>query len=184
MGEPDKHYCLISTPSFQVTAHYAAFKDWTIMDQIGVMCRHTGLFFDLAIDHDRQVVWHNHQRVQWSVQFDGGGALVLSKRTVVHLGRYLLEVVWCDHHGDAHPKFGELTVPHLDLYCYRSHHTLPEETKPHGLLGVTSRGPYNPLPGGEQGEGVLDVLEPGSTFRDYETANLWDTGWKFSQYSA
>lgn len=195
MGEPGKHYCLISARNFTLNARFAAFREWTIMDQVGLRFPGTGLFFDLSIEVGRPVVWMNHARVLWTATFDTGlrdtagrpvpgGIQVLDRKSLVHAGRYILEVAWCDDHGAPHPKFGKLAIPHLDIYLYPAHSAgdADEGPLPHGLLGVTTRGTYSPLPASEQGDGVLDALEPGSTYRDYEVADLWSTGFKFNQY--
>jgi len=195
MGEPGKLFNIISTPHFQCNCRFTALDNGsTIIDQCGLKLPGTGIFFDLAMEGSRQAVWLNHGRVLWSESFPtglfdhkgrplSGGIQVLTGKSVVHTGDYVVEVCWCDDHGEPHPRFGPLESPHLDVYLYPSHADVDlPPVKPHGLLGVTARGPYTPTPGGLQGEGVLDVLEPGSTYRDYEVSSLWADDFQFNLY--
>jgi hypothetical protein len=150
----------------------------------------TGIYLDLSIDRDRPIVLCNHTVVEDFRLIDPGisgtkgGILVMERRTLLHLGEYIVEVVYCVDHGEPDPRYGKLDRPHLDVYFAAAGmiDDLKPATRPHGLLGVTARGRYTPTPGGLQGEGVLDVLEPGSTYRDYEVSGLWADDFRFNQY--
>lgn len=180
MGEAGRCYCLLSAPALAVNARFAAFGSFTVIDQLGVMVPGVGVLCDLALDHAGMLVWCNHERVEAGRRFEGGGVLALPRRAIVHAGGYIVEVVRCSDHGEPHPRFGALRIPHLDVHVHPAGSPVPAGELPHGLIGVSSRGGL-PVPGGEQGEGVIDA-EPGATYRDYEVSSLWGVDFRFNQY--
>lgn len=181
-------WAIMSTPDMVINAHFAPYgEEFTIIDQFGVRLPGTSIFFDLALDQGRQVVLCNHERVSGFKAIDPGigdfrgGIMVLDRKTVIHAGEWIIEVVYCCDHGAPHPRYGKLDRPHLDLYLFQAGR-LPDRPLgyvPHGLLGVSAKG-GQPVEGDLNGAGVIDV--DGLTLFDYQLPNLWATSWARSLY--